>query len=107
MASAHDDFEKGVVGRDIESGSDSKAQTQHVDDKKAYIPTFSSHIPPVEAARTRTLEAPEFIRNMSLEQRQSIENRLRKKIDFRLLPMIVLMYIMNYIDRVSASSKEN
>jgi sugar phosphate permease len=36
---------------------------------------------------------------MSPEQRKAAEKSLVRKIDIRLLPMIVLMYIMNYLDR--------
>lgn len=32
------------------------------------------------------------------------EAKLRKKIDTRLLPMIILMYIMNYLDRNNIAS---
>ena len=32
------------------------------------------------------------------DQRASAERRLVKKLDHRLLPMIVVIYIMNYID---------
>ena len=48
--------------------------------------------------RTRR-EPPELIKNMSLEERQHSEKALVRKIDLRLLPMIVLMYIINYLDR--------
>ena len=44
-------------------------------------------------------EPPELIRKMSPEERQHQEKLLTRKIDLRLLPMLVLMYIMNYLDR--------
>ena len=97
MATAHDGLEKGVVGRDVESSSEGKAQTQHVDDGVRDI----SGEPVVALRSKRTFEAPEFLRNMTPEERIAVEARLRRKIDLRLLPMIVLMYIMNYLDRVS------
>ncbi|KAI0838789.1 major facilitator superfamily domain-containing protein [Hypoxylon sp. FL0890] len=50
-------------------------------------------------ANRRGLRAPEIIARLTPEQRIELEARLRKKIDFRLLPMIILMYILNYIDR--------
>jgi hypothetical protein len=43
--------------------------------------------------------APELVRNMPPELRAKLETSLRRKIDLRLLPMIVLMYILNYLDR--------
>jgi hypothetical protein len=47
----------------------------------------------------RALQAPELVLKMSAEERVDAENRLRRKIDFRLLPMVIIMYIMNYLDR--------
>ncbi|KAE8445672.1 hypothetical protein EG329_012970 [Mollisiaceae sp. DMI_Dod_QoI] len=43
--------------------------------------------------------APELVRDLSPETRQTLENALRWKIDLRLMPLIVLMYILNYLDR--------
>ena len=48
--------------------------------------------------RTRK-EPPELVKNLSPEERQHRETALVRKIDFRLLPTIVLMYILNYLDR--------
>jgi hypothetical protein len=50
-------------------------------------------------AQTRTFQPPELVRKMSPEERVTAEARLKRKIDFRLLPMIILMYILNYLDR--------
>lgn len=44
-------------------------------------------------------QPPEIIRNMTPEERALKEKKLLRKIDLRLLPMIVIMYILNYIDR--------
>ncbi|KAG0693959.1 major facilitator superfamily domain-containing protein [Suillus ampliporus] len=38
------------------------------------------------------------------EIRQAAERRLVRKLDFRLLPTIVIIFIMNYIDRVAITS---
>ena len=97
MAEPHDNYEKGVIGRDIESSSEGKGQSHHVDNGEK----DASDAPAVALRSTRTFEAPEFIRNMTPEERLAVEARLKMKIDLRLLPMIVLIYIMNYIDRVS------
>jgi hypothetical protein len=122
MASAHEDFEKGLGAEKIEYGSESKADASHSDD-------FPKDTSLAAVSPTRTFEAPEFIRNWSPEERLAIENRLRRKIDLRLMPMIILstflweedlspivwsestymkthltfwllVYIMNYLDRV-------
>jgi hypothetical protein len=47
----------------------------------------------------RGMQPPAIIANLTAEQRLELETRLRKKIDLRLMPMIIIMYIMNYIDR--------
>lgn len=43
--------------------------------------------------------APDTIRNMTPEHRQEVEQRLKRKIDTRLMPAVVVMYLLNYIDR--------
>lgn len=44
-------------------------------------------------------EPPSLIKNLSTDERRRLELALVRKIDVRLLPMIILMYIMNYLDR--------
>ena len=44
-------------------------------------------------------EPPELVRHLSPDERAAAERALTRKIDLRLLPMLVLMYIMNYLDR--------
>ncbi|KAN0081222.1 Major facilitator superfamily domain containing protein [Tylopilus felleus] len=41
---------------------------------------------------------------LQLEARQATERRLLRKLDFRLLPTIVIIFLMNYIDRVAITS---
>jgi MFS family permease len=59
--------------------------------------------PPIEALNTtstqRTFQPPPLVQAMSPERRAEAEAHLRRKIDLRLLPMVVLMYILNYLDR--------
>ncbi|KAK0385988.1 hypothetical protein NLU13_5705 [Sarocladium strictum] len=49
--------------------------------------------------KDHTFQPPELVRNMTPEERAEREKKLVRKIDLRLLPMIILMYILNYIDR--------
>lgn len=92
MNPAHDNLEKGLPAPEMDSGSD-KARVHEVDNRDPHglgtVPT------------ERRFEAPEFIRNWTPEERHAAEKRLKAKIDLRLMPMIILMYIMNYLDRVS------
>jgi hypothetical protein len=48
---------------------------------------------------SRAFGPPPLVKAMSPERRIEAELALRKKIDLRLLPMVILMYIMNYLDR--------
>ena len=52
----------------------------------------------VQTVRRRR-EAPPLVRDLSHEERHRLEMKLVRKMDIRLLPMLVLMYIMNYLDR--------
>lgn len=42
---------------------------------------------------------PPHLRNRTLEERQALEKRLVRRLDIRLMPMLVLIYILNYLDR--------
>jgi len=88
MATAHDSFDKDVGPGDgeVESGSE-KAYANHVDAKFA----DEKALPAIALAGSRAFQAPEFIRNMTPEERAVIENRLKWKIDLRLMPMITIM----------------
>ncbi|KAJ5167502.1 uncharacterized protein N7482_006283 [Penicillium canariense] len=44
-------------------------------------------------------EAPAYVAGLSPEEREKAEKALVRKIDIRLLPMIIVMYILNYLDR--------
>ncbi|KAJ4402662.1 hypothetical protein N0V91_007036 [Didymella pomorum] len=72
---------------EIQDDIDKKPRANYVDDA---IPA------PAEGSR---LTVPPLVAAMSKEERVAAEAKLRKKIDTRLLPMIILMYIMNYLDR--------
>ncbi|KKK19201.1 MFS transporter [Aspergillus rambellii] len=43
--------------------------------------------------------APPYVASLSPEERAMAEKALVRKIDIRLLPMIIIMYILNYLDR--------
>lgn len=94
--------EKGDVVGKIDSASDEEARTQQIESNDEKF-SHAATLPPALAAKV--FQAPEFIRIMTPEQRLEVESRLKRKLDLRLMPMIVLMYIMNYLDRVRWFSK--
>ena len=63
-------------------------------------PPYNSGPMPTRSAR----EPPSLIKNLTPEERAHLEKHLVRKIDLRLLPMIILMYIMNYLDRNNIAS---
>ncbi|KAF9880924.1 hypothetical protein CkaCkLH20_01966 [Colletotrichum karsti] len=50
-------------------------------------------------AQRRGLQPPPIVAAMSHEYRAALEKKLVRRIDLRLLPMTVVCYILNYIDR--------
>lgn len=90
------------VGNGSGSGSGSANIVDDDDDNKVVPAHSSNNIPPQTGAGSgvrRGLQPPEFLLHMSMEQRQELETKLMRKIDLRLMPAIILMYILNYIDR--------
>ncbi|KAI1860662.1 uncharacterized protein JN550_011387 [Neoarthrinium moseri] len=87
--------------------ADKKVDVEHAASHEESPPVYedvskspeTAGAPIIQEARRRGLQPPAIIANLTPEQRQELELRLRKKIDLRLLPMIIIMYIMNYIDR--------
>ncbi|KAI1122883.1 major facilitator superfamily domain-containing protein [Nemania abortiva] len=66
--------------------------------KSAKVDT-SGNVADIQQAVARGLQPPEIIARLSPEERIALEKRLVRRIDLRLLPMIIIMYILNYIDR--------
>lgn len=63
------------------------------------------HIEPVKNDTNRVAgQIPESLLNLTEEERSHMEKKLVRKVDLRLLIMIVLMYILNYLDRNNIAS---
>lgn len=79
-----------------------RANNNNNDEVESVKDTAATDAPVTDAmaqAKQWGLQPPEILRNMTAEERAALEKKLRRKIDLRLLPMIILMYILNYIDR--------
>ncbi|KAG6013632.1 hypothetical protein E4U54_006517 [Claviceps lovelessii] len=72
------------------------------DSAEAIQLTPSTDWPPTDCPRK--LQPPEAIRRWTAEERQHHEKKLLRKIDMRILPMIVIMYILNYLDRTNIAA---
>ena len=77
---------------EVRSDGDEKLGLEHVSDT-SLDPTTST-----PSARRRR-EAPPLVRDLSPDERAHLEKLLVAKIDLRLLPMLIIMYLMNYLDR--------
>ena len=49
-------------------------------------------------------EAPPYVAGLTPEEREKAERALVRKIDWRLLPIVIIMYILNYLDRNNIAS---
>lgn len=82
---------------DPESKGDNIAQVEN--GTKGPPPDYNPGDEPAIKGGRRGLQPPEFLLHMSMEERLAIEAKLKRKIDLRLMPAIIIMYILNYIDR--------
>lgn len=53
----------------------------------------------VGAGHISRIPIPEILQRYTKEERDGLELKLKRKIDIRLMPAIIIMYILNYIDR--------
>ncbi|KAJ0333132.1 hypothetical protein COL922a_011009 [Colletotrichum nupharicola] len=46
---------------------------------------------------------PELLRDLTEDELKDLEKKLIRKVDMRMLPTMILIYIMNYLDRLVSS----
>lgn len=95
MTSDQSQLERGLGDGVLNSSVDDKVEAEHLDGNN----DISSPSTDKKAQPARIFEAPESVRNMTAEERQAAESKLRRKIDFRLMPMIILMYVFYLLYR--------
>ncbi len=83
-----DSAEKGEKVAELEHASDRDLSPSKTDNEKHAVGAHVSRIP-----------LPEILQQYTKEERDVLEEKLKRKIDIRLMPAIILMYILNYIDR--------
>jgi hypothetical protein len=87
------DLKDAEIGLDL--APDEKGVSRHVDDLGDGVQAVANaHRPNARK------EAPASVACLTPEERALAEKALVRKIDFRLLPMIIVMYILNYLDRM-------
>lgn len=50
-------------------------------------------------AAVPTTDLPPLLRDLSADELKRIEKKLLRKMDIRLMPTLIIVYIMNYLDR--------
>ncbi|KAH8879998.1 MFS general substrate transporter [Thozetella sp. PMI_491] len=90
-----DSSEKGSHVAEVEGASKLEAPEIVGHDEEKLGTADAEHAVPI---RSR-LQPPDFVKNLTPEARAELEERLKRKIDLRLMPAIIIMYILNYIDR--------
>lgn len=53
----------------------------------------------LEQGSTLSIRLPPTLQGTTDDERIAVEKALVRKLDIRLMPMLVLIYIMNYLDR--------
>ena len=76
----------------------------YMDDEKGNAEYINDLATTTKTNTRRRREAPPLVKDLSHAERHRLERALVRKIDFRLLPMIILMYILNYLDRNNIAS---
>ncbi|KAJ9164655.1 MFS general substrate transporter [Coniochaeta hoffmannii] len=82
-----DSGEKGDRVAELENGSDRDLSPGHTKEKDGGV------------AHVSRIPIPEILQKYTKEERDQLELKLKRKIDLRLMPAIIIMYILNYIDR--------
>ena len=67
------------------------------------------HLSPEKVQRGEAIDIsqlPPLLQNLAVEEREALEKRLVRRLDIRLMPMLVLIYILNYLDRFVSISPQ-
>lgn len=75
-----------------ETGDYGIADDKHLAERVSDTSIANAHKP------NRKLEAPPYVRELSDNERAHAEAAMVRKIDFRLIPSSIIMYILKYLD---------
>ncbi|WRT68772.1 uncharacterized protein IL334_005752 [Kwoniella shivajii] len=72
---------------------------EHVDDDHHAIEKYNDHVD-----RHLAVKCPESIKHLNQEELRILDRAITRKIDWLLMPVLVCLYILNYLDRQNISS---
>ena len=81
---------------------DAKPTTQYQEDVNSKV--SESDVGIEEINELEYYDLPELLQHMTQEELKTLDKKTTRKIDLRLLPMLIILYIMNYIDRTAIAN---
>ncbi|KAF3926904.1 hypothetical protein ABW20_dc0105458 [Dactylellina cionopaga] len=79
---------------------------EDIDENSSAAGNATLHTTTSGVSRRQASEKPPLLENLSDEEIEALEIKLKRKIDIRLLPTIIVVYIMNYLDRNNIPAAE-
>ncbi|KAI5963900.1 hypothetical protein KGF57_001176 [Candida theae] len=88
----------------IEDLEDPKANTSHIE-VGSYLKKSDTELGSAEIEEEPYyVDLPESLQDLTQEELKQLDKKTTKKIDMRLMPMLIFIYILNYIDRNNIAS---
>lgn len=86
----------------VESDIINKPESDHVEIRKSNI--SESDLGVEEISDLKYINLPPLLQHMTQEELRALDKKTTRKIDLRLMPMLIFIYILNYLDRNNLAS---
>lgn len=82
-----------------------KVNTTHLEVERSSFDKVDTEIQAIEAVTPASIQAqfPTLV-DLNEEQMAALEKKLVRRLDWRLMPTITIMFLMNYLDRINVSN---
>ncbi|KAK6892498.1 MFS-type transporter efuF [Candida tropicalis] len=88
----------------LESYDFNKPSTQYEEDVKPKTSDAEYGLGVEEINELEYYDLPESLQHMTQEELKALDKKTTRKIDFRILPILIVLYILNYIDRTGIAT---
>lgn len=88
----------------LESYDFNKPSTQYEEDVKPKTSDAEYGLGVEEINELEYYDLPELLQHMTQEELKALDKKTTRKIDFRILPILIVLYILNYIDRTGIAT---
>lgn len=82
--------------------SDTKPDADHLEIRKSNL--SESDLGVEEISDLKYINLPPLLQHMTQEELRTLDKKTTRKIDLRLMPMLIFIYILNYLDRNNLAS---